>query len=202
METNTNSARESREYGIGELLGRAVDGALPVVRGIPDGALAGRTPCAEYDVKALVNHLFHVIVEFRKLAAKGSVDFTRTPDRVGEGADWRERFTQAAQALVAAWSVPGAEEGTAGTMNMPARTLGSMALLDVTVHGWELARATGQREPSADPAVVAELAGQVAGLAPTARAMGMFGEPVAVVQGAPEFERLLGVTGRDPGWKA
>ncbi|MER5518801.1 TIGR03086 family metal-binding protein [Streptomyces sp. NPDC002763] len=199
METNTDSARE---YGIGELLGRAVDGALPVVRGIPDGALAGPTPCAEYDVKALVNHLFHVVVEFRKLAAKGSVDFTRTPDRVGEGADWRERFARAAQELAAAWSVPGAEEGTAGTMNMPARTLGSMALLDVTVHGWELARATGQREPSADPAVVAELAGQVAGLAPTARAMGMFGEPVAVAEGAPEFERLLGVTGRDPGWKA
>ncbi|MFG3025882.1 hypothetical protein ACGFZQ_46615 [Streptomyces sp. NPDC048254] len=58
------------------------------------------------------------------------------------------------------------------------------------------------REPSADPAVVTELAGQVAGLAPTARAMGMFGEPVAVAEGAPEFERLLGVTGRDPGWKA
>ncbi|MER5524276.1 TIGR03086 family metal-binding protein [Streptomyces sp. NPDC002677] len=199
METNTDSARE---YGIGELLGRAVDGALPVVREIPDGALAGPTPCAEYDVKDLVNHLFHVVVEFRKLAAKGSVDFTRTPDRVGEGADWRERFARAAQALVAAWSVPGAEEGTAGTMDMPARTLGSMALLDVTVHGWELARATGQREPSADPAVVAELTGQVAGLAPTARAMGMFGEPVAVAEGAPEFERLLGVTGRDPAWKA
>ncbi|MGW7242868.1 TIGR03086 family metal-binding protein [Streptomyces sp. NPDC054804] len=199
METNTNSARE---YGIGELLGRAVDGVLPVVRGIPDRALAGPTPCAEYDVKALVNHLFHVVVEFRKLAAKGSVDFTRTPDRVGEGVDWRERFAQAAEVLVAAWSVPGAEEGTAGTMDMPARTLGSMALLDLAVHGWELARATGQREPSVDPAVVAELAGQVAGLAPAARAMGMFGEPVAVAEGAPEFERLLGVTGRDPGWKA
>lgn len=199
METNTGSARE---YGIGELLGRAVDGVLPVVRGIPDGALADPTPCAEYDVKDLVNHLFHVVVEFRKLAAKGSVDFTVTPDRVGDGADWRERFAEAARELAAAWSAPGAEEGTAGTMDMPARTLGAMALLDLAVHGWELARATGQPQPPADAAVVAELAGQVAGMAPTARAMGMFGEPVAVPAGAPEFERLLGLTGRDPAWKA
>ncbi|MGW7419647.1 hypothetical protein ACWGJB_06195 [Streptomyces sp. NPDC054813] len=49
---------------------------------------------------------------------------------------------------------------------------------------------------------MAELAGQVAGPAPAARAMGMFGEPVAVAEAAPEFERLLGVTGRDPAWKA
>ncbi|MEU0969509.1 TIGR03086 family metal-binding protein [Streptomyces sp. NPDC005917] len=199
METNTDSAQE---YGIGELLGRARDGALPVVRGISDGTLGGPTPCAEYDVKALVNHLFQVIVEFQKLAEKGSVDFTRTPDRVGEGADWRERFADEAERLVAAWSVPGAEDGKAGAMDMPARTVGAMALLDLTVHGWDLARATGQREPSADPAVVAELAGQVAGLAPTARAMGVFGEPVAVAEGASAFERLLAETGRDPGWKA
>ncbi|MFF4111903.1 TIGR03086 family metal-binding protein [Streptomyces sp. NPDC001714] len=199
METNTSSVRT---YGIGELLGRARDGAVPVVRGVPDEALGAPTPCAEYDVKALVNHLLHVIVEFQALAAKGTADFTRTPDRVGAGPDWRERFAAEAERLVAAWSAPGAEDGLTGAMNMPARTVGSMALLDLTVHVWDLARATGQPEPAADPAVVAELAGQVAGLAPTARAMGMFGEPVAVAQGASEFERLLAATGREPGWKA
>jgi uncharacterized protein (TIGR03086 family) len=101
---------------------------------------------------------------------------------------------------VAAWSAPGAEEGTTGGMNMPARLVGSMALLDLTVHVWDLARATGQEYPGADEAVAAELSGAVDELAPTARKMGVFGEPVPVAEGASVFERLLGRTGRDPYW--
>ncbi|WP_228044379.1 TIGR03086 family metal-binding protein [Streptomyces ferrugineus] len=193
-------ANAVKTYGIGELLGLARERAVPVVRGIPDEALAGPTPCAEYDVKALVNHLFQVIVQFQRLAVKETSDFGETPDRVGEGPDWRERLADEADRLVAAWSAPGAEEGTTGGMNMPARLVGSMALLDLTVHVWDLARATGQDHPGADEAVVTELTGAVAELAPTARKMGVFGEPVAEPEGASRFERLLARTGRDPHW--
>ncbi|WP_280878743.1 TIGR03086 family metal-binding protein [Streptomyces pseudovenezuelae] len=175
--------------------------AVPVVGGIPDAALAAPTPCAEYDVKALVNHLFQVIVQFQRLAAKETSDFGETPDRVGAGADWRERFAGEADRLVAAWSAPGAEEGTTGAMDMPARLVGSMALLDLTVHVWDLARATGQEYPDADDAIVAQLAETVAELAPTAKKMGVFGEPVRAAEGASAFERLLAETGRDPGWE-
>jgi uncharacterized protein (TIGR03086 family) len=193
---------QEHKYGVGELLGLARDRAVPVLRAVPDAALAAPTPCAEYDVKSLVNHLFHVVVEFQKLAAKGESDFASTPDRVGAGADWRERFADEADRLVAAWSVPGAEEGAAGAWQMPARLVGSMALLDLTVHVWDLARATGQEYPVggwAEP-VVEQLAGTVAELAPTARKTGVFAEPVPVGEGASPFERLLAQTGRDPYW--
>ncbi|MFF6786525.1 TIGR03086 family metal-binding protein [Streptomyces sp. NPDC012510] len=195
MDTN-----EAKTYGIGELLAMARTRAVPVVRGIPDGALAGPTPCAEYDVKALVNHLFQVIVQFQRLAAKETADFGETPDRVAESPEWRERLADEADRLVAAWSAPGAEEGRTGGMNMPARLVGSMALLDLTVHVWDLARATGQDDPGADEAVVTELAGAVDELAPTARKMGVFGEPVPEPEGASAYERLLARTGRDPRW--
>ncbi|MFF4274110.1 TIGR03086 family metal-binding protein [Streptomyces sp. NPDC001536] len=192
---DTNSVRT---YGIGELLGMARERAVPVLRGIPDAALSAPTPCAEYDVKALVNHLFQVIVQFQRLAAKEASDFGETPDRVTGSPEWRERLVDEADRLVAAWTVPGAEEGTTGAMNMPARLVGSMALLDLTVHVWDLARATGQDYPGADEAVVAELSGAVDELAPTARKMGVFGEPVPEAEGASAFERLLARTGRDP----
>lgn len=197
MDTN-----DVKTYGIGELLGIARERAVPVVRGIPDAALDAPTPCADYDVKALTNHLFQVIVQFQRLAVKEASDFGETtPDRVGESPEWRERLADEADRLVAAWSAPGAEEGRTGGMNMPARLVGSMALLDLTVHVWDLARATGQDYPGVDGAVVAELAGAVAELAPTARQMGVFGEPVPEPEGASEFERLLARTGRDPYWR-
>ncbi|MER5941779.1 TIGR03086 family metal-binding protein [Streptomyces sp. NPDC001928] len=190
-----------KTYDIGELLAMARERAVPVVRGIPDETLAAPTPCAEYDVKALVNHLFQVIVQFQRLAAKEASDFGDAPDRVADGPEWRERLADEADRLVAAWSAPGAEDGTTGAWDMPARLVGSMALLDLTVHVWDLARATGQDYPGADEAVVAELAGAVDTLAPTARKMGVFGEPVPEPEGASGFERLLARTGRDPHWR-
>ncbi|KUO20998.1 TIGR03086 family metal-binding protein [Streptomyces dysideae] len=199
---DTKSVRADR-YGIGELLGMARERAVPVLRAVPDEALGAATPCADYDVKALVNHLLQVVVEFQKLAAKGESDFATTPDRVGAGPDWRERFAEETDRLVAAWSAPGAEEGTAGAWQMPARLVGSMALLDLTVHVWDLARATGQEYREDDDVaevVVEQLAGTVAELAPTARATGVFRDPVPVAEGASAFERLLGQTGRDPRW--
>ncbi|MGV9454657.1 TIGR03086 family metal-binding protein [Streptomyces sp. NPDC003635] len=189
---------------VGDLLALARERAVAVVRGIPDHALDAPTPCSEYDVKALANHLFQVVVEFQKLAAKGQSDFSATPDRVGTDPGWRERFCGEADRLVAAWSAPGAEEGSAGAWQMPARLVGCMALLDLTVHPWDLARATGQEYPFGDPgemaAVVRQLSATVAELAPTAKATGVFGDPVPVAEDAPAFERLLAQTGRDPHW--
>ncbi|MEU6122284.1 TIGR03086 family metal-binding protein [Streptomyces sp. NPDC047123] len=193
---------------ISDLLALAVERAAPVVRALPDDRLGDPTPCADYDVRALANHLFHVVVQFQELAAKRNSDFSVTPDHLaGSGDAWRERFLDEAGKLVAAWGEPGADEGTTGAMDMPARTVGCMVLLDLTVHAWDLARATGQeyrpgeRGGAGDP-VVARLTEAVAGMAPTARKMGVFGEavPLRDEDGATAFERLLATTGRDPYW--
>ncbi|MFE2039337.1 TIGR03086 family metal-binding protein [Streptomyces sp. NPDC059477] len=204
MDSESVNAGAVGAYGIGELLGRARARAVPVVRGLPDAVLDAPTPCAQYDVKALVNHVFQVVVEFQELAAKGAADFSgAVPDLVGGEPGWRERFVTETDRLVAAWAAPGAEEGTAGAWEMPARVVGSMALLDLTVHMWDLARATGGDYPVDEELapVVAQLTVTVAGLAPTARASGVFGEPVEVGEDATAFERLLGRTGRDPYWR-
>ncbi|MFJ8224842.1 TIGR03086 family metal-binding protein [Streptomyces griseus] len=183
---------------IGELLEAAAERAVPVVRGIDDGQLGAGTPCAEYDVRALVNHLFQVVVNFQALAAREEVDFGREPEFVA--GDWRGRFGDETARLVAAWSVPGVEEGTTGQMGLPARTVGLMVLGDLTVHAWDLARATGS-DFVPEEGVVDELGPGLAAMAPQAREMKVFGEPFPVGEGATAFERLLAVTGRDPGWR-
>ncbi|WP_435969494.1 TIGR03086 family metal-binding protein [Streptomyces sp. Qhu_M48] len=186
---------------IGDLLRTAATRATPLIRDTADTSLGAPTPCGEYDVRALLNHLFGVVVNFQALAAKQPADFASTPDRLAE-ADWRERFEAETGKLVEAWSAPDAEEGTTGAMGLPARTVGSMVLLDLTVHAWDLARATG-RSYEADPAVVAGLVEEVERMAPMARKMSVFGEAVELPGDATVFERLLATTGRDPrAWKA
>ncbi|AXK33756.1 TIGR03086 family protein [Streptomyces armeniacus] len=184
-------------HTISELFGAAAARAVPVVRGVPDERLGGPTPCAEYDVRALLNHLFAVVVNFQAYAVKEDADFSETPDRLHGG--WREEFAREAARLAEAWAAPGAEDGVAGQMAMPARTVASLALLDLTVHPWDLARATGAYF-TPDDACVAELEKLLGQLGPLPREMKVFGEPVPVGDGASAFDRLLAATGRDPAW--
>ena len=184
---------------ISDLLEAAAECAVPVVRGITDDRLDDPTPCAEYDVRALVDHLTQVVINFQALAAKKDADFSVEARFVDGGGDWRERFAEETATLVGAWAAPGAEEGTTGTFGLPARTVGHMVLGDLTVHAWDLARATGQ-EFTPSPAVVVELGPALDQMAPMARKGGVFGEPVALGEGASAFERVLAVTGRDPEW--
>lgn len=184
---------------ISDLLQAASHQAVPVVRGVSDDVLDARTPCAEYSVRHLLDHLFHVVVSFQELAARRDADFSTTPDYLGADGDWRARFAAETASLTAAWAAPGADEGTAGRMNLPARTVAGLALTDLTIHAWDLARATGQHY-TPDPAVVEELFVLAERMGPMARETKQFGEPVPVPDDAPPFDRLLAATGRDPRW--
>ncbi|MFI0975740.1 TIGR03086 family metal-binding protein [Streptomyces sp. NPDC021093] len=182
---------------ISDMLAVAAARAEPVVRGVADGQLGARTPCADYDVRDLLNHLFHVVVGFQSLAAGKEADFSTTPDYLK--GNWRDRFGAETALLVTAWAAPGADEGTKGSMNLPARTVGSMALLDLTVHAWDLARATGQ-DFTPDEEGLRALGALVTQMGPTARQMKVLAEPCPVVEGATPFEELLASTGRRADW--
>lgn len=182
---------------ISELLAATVPGTLPVIRGVDDAQLDAPTPCAEYTVRDLLNHLFQVVVNFQALAARQPADFSSTPDRVTPG--WRDRFTDETARLIEAWADPAALEGVSPGMGLPQPVVGGMVLLDLTVHAWDLARASGQ-EFTPDPAAVGELSALAEQLAPQARQMGVFGEAVPVPPDAGDFDRLLGLTGRNPQW--
>lgn len=184
---------------ISELLDAAAARTVPVVRGIGDTDLDAATPCADYQVEDLLNHLFLVVVNFQALAAKEEADFGSTPERVR--GDWRDRFARETALLAEAWAAPGAEEGETGAMSMPAQVVGGMVLLDLVVHGWDLARATGQ-DYVPDERAVARLAPLVGQLAPTARERGVFAAPAPAEEAATDFEKLLAATGRDPRWSA
>lgn len=90
----------------------------------------------------------------------------------------------------------------AGPAELPGAVAALVALDEVVVHGWDLARATG-RPFAPDPALLEALHGFVAqfcGPGTEAEREGLFGPEVPVPADAPLLDRVIGMTGRDPAW--
>ena len=82
---------------------------------------------------------------------------------------------------------------------MPAPIVGGLVLGELVVHGWDLARATGQRVCWPDD-VVSRASAAAVETAEQGRAMGVYGPEITVAAEASTMDRLLAVTGRDPQW--
>ena len=175
-----------------ELIALAAPPTLTVVRGIRPDQLTAPTPCAEYDVQGLIDHMLHWAPSLARASR-------RSDGRAQPGGNPLERQIDQ---LVAAWSAPEAWQGMTsmgGPQELPARMIGAMATGEVVVHGWDLARATGQ-PVSWDETLLEFLYDEVAKTAELGREMQAYGAEVPVPRTAPVLDRMLGLTGRDPRW--
>ena len=156
----------------------------------------------------LLQHLLGLTVAFRDAASKIKGPTTQTPpapvtDPLPDG--WRELLPRHLDELAEAWTAPAAWDGmtTAGGVTFPAQACGLVALDEVLLHGWELARSTGQAYEPSDAEAEAVLPIVTPSGDPEADAQmrdGMFGPALPVPDGATPFERTLLLSGRDPGW--
>ena len=169
--------------------------AANVIAGVDASQLALPTPCSEWNVRATLDHLIGAIWMFT-LVNQG--------EAVGEDAsgigddDPVTALTNAAEANVASWRVPGAFDGDRafpfGTF--PADAAAMMNLSEVVVHTWDLATALGT-DATIDPPVAEMIYGfyQPISLDPY-RAHGAFGAEVRVDADARPAVRLLALLGR------
>ncbi|MFF4364942.1 TIGR03086 family metal-binding protein [Streptomyces sp. NPDC001594] len=176
-----------------------------LVSGVPDDVLAGPTPCPAYAVGDLLGHLAGLAVAFRDAARKELGPTTGTPPDAAPPrlpADWRERIPRALAELAAAWEDPAAWTGTtrAGGVDLPGAVAAAVAADELVVHGWDLARATGQDYAPDAAALHASHAFLWAAAQEAGGGAGVFGPVVPVPDGAPLLARTLGLSGRDPGW--
>ncbi|MBB2948256.1 uncharacterized protein (TIGR03086 family) [Actinoplanes lutulentus] len=184
---------------ISELLGIAAPATIGAVQGVRDDQLDAPTPCTEFQVRNLVNHLLQVAVNFQDLAHKKDVDWTAGGDRLT--GDWRASFAADVRDVRAAWADPAVLDGVSPGMGLPQRTLGLMLTIDLLVHGWDVATATGQPY-SAPPQLVAAGHEFLDTMLDMGRKMGAFGPEAEAPADADELERLIARTGRDPRWSA
>jgi uncharacterized protein (TIGR03086 family) len=185
-------------------LSKAVEAMAATVRTITPDQLANQTPCAEYDVRALVNHL---LFWGPSLAAAGRKEIVPPPASTESEVDlttgdWRSALLTTLDDMVTAWTPEEAWEGATriiGPTETPARVIGSMIVGELVVHGWDLASAT-QQELALDGDLLAYLFDEVSVGAEQGRQMGVYGPEVPVPSDAPTLDRILGLTGRDPAW--
>ncbi|MFG2715137.1 TIGR03086 family metal-binding protein [Streptomyces goshikiensis] len=176
-----------------------------LVAGVPDAGLGDRTPCPEYAVGELLGHLADLTVAFRDAARK---DLGPTTDTAPGAATptlpvgWREDLPRVLGELAQAWEDPAAWTGMtrAGGVDLPGDVAAAVAADELVVHGWDLARATGQQYVPDQAALRASHAFLLAALADESRGGGIFGPVVPVPDDAPLLDRAVGLSGRDPGW--
>lgn len=187
------------------LVARAAAPIVALARGVEPAQLDAPTPCAEFTVRRLVNHLLFWGPSLESAAHKTFVPppAAKEGDTDLAGADdWADRLTEHVDKLVTAWREPAAWEGTTtmgGPADMPAAMIGGMVIVDLVIHGWDLAAATGQKADWDDDVLAFTLV-EVAKTAQQGRDMGVYGPEVTVPDSATLLDRILGMTGRDPNW--
>ncbi|MFD1858454.1 TIGR03086 family protein [Aeromicrobium camelliae] len=187
----------------------AVSRTSAVACAVADEQLNAPTPSPEVDVTRLIHHLLGLSIAFRDAARKVRGPTTATPPEPVDAPlpdEWRALLHERLVELAAAWEDPAAWDGMtmAGGVELPAHVCGLVALDEVLLHGWDLARATGQDyQVSEDEAEAIVPIVSPDAEDPEGRGReGLFGPVVPVADDAPLFDRVLGLAGRDPRWTA
>ncbi|MBM7441031.1 TIGR03086 family metal-binding protein [Streptomyces sp. HB132] len=187
-------------------LGPAARQIRELIGDIEDRQLSGPTPCPDYSVRELLGHLLGLTAAFLDAAQKNLGPTTDTPPTAALPvlpADWRTALPPLLDELVAAWRSPAALEGMtrAGGIDLPGQVAGMVVRNELVVHGWDLARSTGQ----AFRADEASLRSSEAMLAPgdddRSGPDAIFGPPVPVPADAPLADRVIALSGRRPDWQ-
>lgn len=186
------------------VIDRAGAPTIEVVRNIATDQLDAPTPCVDYSVQQLINHLLFWAPSLAAAARKETVPPPAASDvdiDLTDG-DWSAKLEAGLSRLVTAWSDPSAWEGETrlgAPDKVPATMIGGMVCVELVVHGWDLARATDQK-PEWEEDVVAFVHRELLTTAELGRQMGVYGPEVPVDEEASTLARVLGLTGRDPAW--
>jgi uncharacterized protein (TIGR03086 family) len=179
------------------LFTRSIERFVDRVSEVDGAQWSAPTPCTEWDVRALVNHVAYEQRWAPHLVAGETI--AEVGDRYdGDvlGAEPLASLRDAAAASAAAFE--GADLRASVHLSfgdVPCTEYLTQMLTDAEIHGWDLATATGQ-DRTLDPDVVAALLPSVEANAELIRASGMFADPPPVPDDADDATRLLALLGR------
>jgi uncharacterized protein (TIGR03086 family) len=183
-----------------EMYERALARTGKIVSGTSRDQLGDPTPCTDWDVRTLLNHMIDDCLTYAAGVADENRESSGSTDHCAE--DHVTAFDHAAQRAVEAFGKPGAleREHAFAWGDTPGSVALGLALTEAVVHGWDLATATRQ-EVAIDEDIAEELYGMTSsmmapkGSYPRGSA---FEEPIEIAEDAPAADRLLAYLGRRP----
>jgi uncharacterized protein (TIGR03086 family) len=178
-----------------------------IVERVDDSELGAPTPCPDYAVGDLLDHIGRLAVAFTSAARKEDGTNASPPalgDRANLADDWRTRIPRDLTGLGDAWGSPDAWEGSTkiAGMEMPAGVVGTVGLNEVVTHGWDLARAIGEPYEADSDSIEGclEFIGPISEPGAEANRAPAFGPAVTPPDDGSPVDRLIALTGRDPDW--
>ena len=181
----------------------ACDQMVDLLGRIAVDQLALPTPCSEYTVRDLIDHVDGVAVGSTATARGAELPAAGPGARSGPDAgvegDWLKRVGKHVWAVGEAWLNPAAWRGgtVAAGVDLSNELWGKITLTELVVHGWDLAKATGLPFELAEPTLRACYE-HVVEFVPNAPVSGLWAPPIQVPDDAPLIDRLVAVTGRTP----
>lgn len=181
-----------------ERIERATGHLAKVAEGVKPDDLAKSTPCSEFDVRGLLNHLFGGLEMLTVGAETGDatqVDLSK--DRVSD--DVGNQYAQAREKLLAAWNQPGVLEKPLKMPfgEMPGAMMAGIAFFEHLTHAWDLAKATGQ-DAELPEDLAAECLEAITPMDAMFRMPGVCGPKVEVPDDASISDKLVAFAGRRP----
>ena len=182
---------------------RAIASTAAIVTTVRPDQVAAPTPCTEWDIRDLLNHIIGTLWLSEALLSDRAPRYPMAPGGL-PGTDLAGQDPSAAYAQASAAALTAASAGDALTRVhstplgvMPGPALAGFTTLDILVHGWDLAKATGQPAGLDDALVAHALAFAQQAITPGTRAP-RIGPALPVAADAPLTNRLVAVLGRHP----
>ena len=185
--------------GATALLASAISYALGACAQVAPGEMARPTPCADWDLAALLAHLAASMADLESAIRTGHLDLDpddpATPDP--DGGDPVEVLRdQAANLLFTCYAHHSRDRFVlVGGLPLPAGIVACTGAVEIAVHGWDVSAARGRRGPI--PPALATRMLRLSPLLVTGRE-GLFGAPVQVPSQASPGDRLVAYLGRNP----
>jgi uncharacterized protein (TIGR03086 family) len=184
------------------LLERAMGYTLGSLQLVTPDLMGAPTPCTGWTLRALLEHMNDSLRTLHEGIASGHVDLVEAAD---PGADYGDPATDPVGSLrnracrmIGAWAAPGASTRiSVGDARMPAGLVAATGAVEVSVHGWDVARSCGASRPL-PPAFAVELLPLVGLLVDDADRPHRFAAAVEVRPTATASDQLLALLGRHP----
>jgi uncharacterized protein (TIGR03086 family) len=183
------------------LLERAVGYALCAVRPVTPRTLNRPTPCRSWDLRALLWHTNDSLAALHEGIEDGLIGLAPVLPPLDREADPAAAFRSRASLLLGAWAAsdsPADRLVAIADLPLTAAAIARTGALEIAVHGWDIAQATGLPRP-VPAALATELMRTARQLVPSPAARyPLFGPPLTVSADADPSDRLVAFLGRDP----